>query len=135
MRQGLQMRHGRLLRGQSERARASSIRFAAAGEKRLRLDDRWLRALEPKGTVELLSVALAREKLDDAEQHLKMKRDALRRLDIVRGNRLCGSAVGGILARPDARHIGLAGGLVVAFFVRPIVVVDSQATSLFHRRR
>jgi hypothetical protein len=102
MRQGLQMRHARLLRRQSERARASSIRFAAAGEKRLRLDDRWLRALEPEGAVELLGVALARENLDEAEQHLKVQRDALRRLDIVRGNRLCGSAVGGILARPNA---------------------------------
>jgi hypothetical protein len=68
-----------------------------------------------------------------AHEPLEVRRDALRRLDIVRGNRLCGSAVGGILARPYARHIGLAGGLVVAFLLRPIVV-DSEATSLFHRR-
>src|SRR5260370_31092959 len=46
----------------------------------------------------------------------------------------CRSAVGGILARPYARHIGLAGGLVVAFLLRPIVVVDSEATSLLYRR-
>src|ERR1700687_2051836 len=30
--------------------------------------------------------------------------------------------------------VSLAGGLVVAFLLRPIVVVDSEATSLFHRR-
>ena len=84
----------------------------------------------------MLGVAFARENLDEAEQHLKVQRDALPRLDIVRVNRLCGTAIGGILARPDARHIGLAGGLVVAFCGRPIVVVDGATrTSCGSSRR
>lgn len=60
--------------------------------------------------------------------------EALPRLDIVRGNRLCGSAADGILARRDARQIRFDGGLVVAFFLRPNVTVDSEATSLVYRR-